>query len=162
MARKYNMNLKDTINYFCSNVNVIGGCWKNKTYKNYNNGYLQTWFNKKHESLARLILIERHGREFMKNYITLHSCNNSWCINPNHLSYGTPQENSDDMKRANRQAKGNKITSSKLTDLKVKVIKSLLSQNRLTQKEIAELFKVSNGTISYIKKGKIWSHITNE
>ncbi len=47
----------------------------------------------------------------------------------------------------------------KLTEENVIQIKLLLKEGKLTQQEIADIFKVSQITISNIKTGKIWSYI---
>ena len=122
-------------------------------------GYLKTFFNKKHYYLHRLIALEKFGDKKMKGMETRHTCNHSWCINPDHIFYGTSQENINDRQRANRQAKGSKNGSSKLTELQVKVIKSLLKQNRLSQSKIAGIFKVNSRTISAINTGVVWNHV---
>ena len=156
------MNLKDTINYFCTDVDVDeNGCWRNRTYKLERNGYLRVSFNsqKNRTTIPRLILIDRHGEEFMKNYVTRHLCNNKFCINPWHIIYGTQQENINDRQKAGRQAKGSKNGFAKLTEEEVKEIKFFLKQNNLTQTEIAKIFKTSNANISSIKNHKLWKHI---
>jgi len=54
---------------------------------------------------------------------------------------------------------GENNPSHKLTEEQVIQIKLLLSEGILTQKEIADIFKIDQTTISKIKTGKIWSHI---
>ncbi len=55
--------------------------------------------------------------------------------------------------------KGENNPAHKLTEEDVIQIKLLLKEGKLTQKEIAEKFKVSKIIISLIKYGKIWSHV---
>lgn len=40
----------------------------------------------------------QHGRD-----VVMHSCDNQWCVYPNHLSLGTDKENTDDMDRKGRR-----------------------------------------------------------
>ena len=56
-----------------------------------------------------------------------------------------------------QQARNSRHT--KLNPLKVQVIKKLLKESRLTQKDIAEIFKVTKTTINFINKRKIWTDI---
>ena len=49
--------------------------------------------------------------------------------------------------------------TAKLNEEKVKEIKKLLSENKLTQNEIGIKYNVSHRTISNIKIGKSWSHV---
>jgi predicted XRE-type DNA-binding protein len=58
--------------------------------------------------------------------------------------------------------KGSKNPSAKLTDKDVKQIKNLLKKNDLTQKDIAKLFNVKISSISNIKLGVTWRHVTPE
>jgi len=44
-----------------------------------------------------------NGRAIPKGISILHSCDNPPCVNPSHLSAGTPKENFEDMVRKNRQ-----------------------------------------------------------
>ena len=163
--RKRNMTLKDTINYFLSDVEVDeNGCWKNRFYKSYDkDGYLKIGFNNNTKLLPRLILIDRHGEEFMKNYVTRHLCHNRRCINPWHIIYGTNQDNVDDKIRVGNGVvpnnTGSKNGRAKLIEEEVKEIKALLKEKNLTHREIAKRFGVSNGTISKINIGILWSHI---
>ncbi len=55
--------------------------------------------------------------------------------------------------------KGEKSSNHKLTEEKVIQIKLLLKYGKLTQQEIADMFGVSQLTISAIKTGKTWSYI---
>ena len=49
--------------------------------------------------------------------------------------------------------------TAKLNEEKVREIKKLLSENKLTQNEIGIKYNVSHRTISNIKIGKSWSHV---
>jgi transcriptional regulator with XRE-family HTH domain len=79
------------------------------------------------------------------------------------LCWGTRSENMQDKNRHGTNIsgdhKGIKNGMSKLNEEKVKKIKKLLKEDKLTQKEIAKLFNVSACTISAIKNGRVWKYV---
>jgi hypothetical protein len=76
-------------------------------------------------------------------------------VNPEHLFLGTDQDNSKDRVRKNRQAKGERITRSKLTTSDVLNIRML----DIPQKAICGLYGIVSSQVSKIKSGKQWSHL---
>ena len=100
----------------------------------------------------------------------LHKCDNPPCVNPNHLFSGTNLDNVNDKVRKGRQYKagrlkghdtslGHKNGMSKLTDEDVIKIKFHLKEDILNQRQLSEIFNVSEAQISRIKSGKRWSHL---
>lgn len=90
--------------------------------------------------------------------IILHKCDNPTCVNPEHLRAGTPQENSEDMKRKNRQARGSKNASAKLTEEDVINIRKMRNGGK-TLLQIANKFNVSMANVSDICRRKVWKHV---
>jgi len=84
-----------------------------------------------------------------------HTCDNKACVNPDHLILGTSADNSKDMTDRNRQAKGERVGTSILTEDTVKLIKSLSGSSR----KVAKFLGCSATTIKDIRKGKIWKHV---
>lgn len=82
----------------------------------------------------------------------LHSCDNPPCCNPNHLREGTPAENTQDALDRGRFILGEDRSISQLTYAQVREIKVLLVA-RLSQREIATRFGVSQRIISAIRLG---------
>lgn len=80
----------------------------------------------------------------------LHSCDNTLCCNPYHLSKGTSKQNMLDMVKRNR-------STSTLTIEDVKQIKSLLGV--IKRSELAQQFNVNQSTISRIATGKRWGGV---
>jgi hypothetical protein len=92
-----------------------------------------------------------------------HSCHNRACVNPEHLSVGTHQDNADDKVRAGRQSRGYKLNgaangNAKLNEDNIIAIREMRELG-WTQKVIADLHGVAQETISHICTGKIWSHV---
>ena len=88
----------------------------------------------------------------------LHSCDNRGCVNPAHLFLGTQADNIHDMMQKGRDinARGEANGGGgKLTEPDVCGIRYLLDAGYL-QREIAEIYKVNQITISNIKTGRSW------
>ena len=97
--------------------------------------------------------------EIPEGMLVCHSCDNRICINPKHLFLGTYKDNMQDMVRKGRgrDQTGERSSTSKLTEIKVKVIRSahpLINGNAL-----ANIFNVDPSTICDIRKRRSWKHI---
>ena len=93
-------------------------------------------------------------------FLVCHTCDNVLCVNPSHLWLGTNADNSADMVtrgRSLRQA-GELNNAARLNDSSVLQIKHLIKCGYL-QKDVAEMFNVSKGTINHIVQGRTWRHI---
>jgi HNH endonuclease len=90
----------------------------------------------------------------------LHRCDNPPCINPLHLFLGTDADNHADMIRKGRQrnVRGEGVINSKMTDEKVRRIRSLFPV--LNDCEIARVFQVSSNLIWGIRHGRSWRHVS--
>ena len=89
--------------------------------------------------------------------IVMHTCDNPPCVNPSHLILGTPKDNMSDRDNKNRQAKGENHGIAKLTDGDIYCIKKL--NNRLSQRCIASIYKISQPQVSKIVNSISWKHI---
>lgn len=132
------------------NYNVEGVCWEWKGSCD-RNGYGSFTYNYKYWSAHKFAWFLTYNK--IPTRFLLHSCDNSKCCNPKHLREGTYQDNYDDMVKRNRAPKRNKPN---LTWEQVNKIREKLSENKLTQTEIGNLFSVSAQTVGLIKNNKIW------
>ena len=85
----------------------------------------------------------------------LHKCDVPKCVNPDHLFIGTQVENIQDRDKKERQARGEKVTVSKLTAEQVLAIRA----DRRSDKAIADDYGVFFTAISKIKRRITWKHI---
>ena len=76
--------------------------------------------------------------------VARHKCDNCICCNPNHLLWGTHQDNMNDMKERDRHGVPKTV---------VRAIKKLLTKGD-TQQEIADLYGLSREAVSAIATGR--------
>lgn len=154
---------------FCSEKCVFDSLYKidNKTQcwiwqgvllkKNYGRFY----FNGKHYSAHRFSCEQAHGKK--NELFACHTCDNPSCVNPNHLYWGTYQDNVDDRVKRNRSntSKGENHYKSKFKNEDIINIKKLCRDNYYLGlfKELAILYNVAPETIRGIHIGKTYKHI---
>lgn len=127
-------------------------------------GYPKLNANKKNMTVSRYIFkmfnpdIEVNGLEVR------HICDKPACINPDHLIIGTHLDNMRDMKSRGRSnhpdQKGERHSQSILSVEKVLDIRALWDSRKLSQREIAFKFGISQPHVSDIVTHKAWSHIS--
>ena len=88
-------------------------------------------------------------------FMVLHTCDNRACVNPEHLYAGTATQNTADMVRRSRQAKGARVGQSRLTPEDVRAIRA----SGLTYRETGHLHGVSISTVWNIKHRHTWKHV---
>jgi hypothetical protein len=89
----------------------------------------------------------------------LHSCDVPACVNPAHLRLGRDRDNVADKVARNRQAKGETLYWSKLTEVEVLQIREDYAAGRRNQYELSAVYGVSQAAINMILKRKTWKHI---
>jgi hypothetical protein len=130
---------------------VNTGCWN---WLADHNRYGHLKVNGKYVAAHRFAYKHFNG-EIPEKMLVCHKCDNSLCVNPNHLFLGTYKDNHNDMVAKNRRASfvGEKNGRSKLTAIQAKEIKDDLRPYR----EIAKQYNVSHTIVGLIKKGKVWN-----
>ena len=109
----------------------------------------------------RVICEKIHGRPPSPEHQTAHSCGNGrlGCVNPRHLRWATPKENSADMIDHGRSMRGERHPLSKLTHRETLEIYQRAHSGEV-HRIIAEEFGVSRSMVSMIKSRSRWSWLT--
>ncbi len=87
-----------------------------------------------------------------------HHCDNPSCVNPYHLFLGNNSDNLMDASRKGRlpDMRGENAPNAKLTWDKVRLIRRLRNEKHYSQKELGEMFGVTQTNIGTIVRGKTW------
>jgi hypothetical protein len=126
------------------------GCWGWSGTLLHRRGRLQ--FDHKQIQAHRASWMIHHGK-IKDNLWVLHKCDNEICSNPDHLFLGTSSENCIDMVMKDRRP------HAKLKVKDVLEIMKMLKDN-IQGKIIALKYNVHPKTISDIKLGYCWNHLT--
>ncbi len=121
-------------------------------------------FRSEHGDLAHRYSYAIHNNinKDFKSKLVLHSCDNRKCVNPNHLSLGSHQDNSNDAKSRNRfpkervNSRGEKSCRSKLTEKQVIGIYQAIG----TYKDIAAQYKTNVSSVADIRCERRWKATT--
>lgn len=133
-------------------------CWEWKGTLNAQ-GYGVIRYHGKNQRASR-IMYELHNSPIGSSKIfVLHSCDNRKCINPSHLSLGTPADNMKDMVKRERSLVGEQNHKAHLTANQVLEIRASWEKRELTQFELADKYAVDQTQISRIVLRKQWKHI---
>lgn len=100
-----------------------------------------------------------YNKKFSRTKQALHKCNNAFCINIFHIYEGTHQDNMRDMINNETSAKGEKNGMVRLSEESVIEIRKMYETGSYTQRELAELFRVSQSTICQIVTNYTWTHL---
>ena len=111
---------------------------------------------------AHRVSWEIHNGKIPNGLHILHKCDNPNCVNPNHLSLGTHQDNMNDRGAKKRTSggnlKGEANKASRFSESDIITMRDLAKQG-VKQKEIASQFGTTQPVISNIINHKYWTHI---
>lgn len=141
-----------------SKISISDGCWlwkgsRGERYGRFNVG------GKKYQA-HRFSYFVFNGYMPKSDEYVCHKCDNTFCVNPEHLFLGTQQDNMNDMVSKGRSPnnKGHRNPRATLTDLDVFEIRRLYSLGIL-RKNIAKMFRSTKSTINNIVGGFTWQHL---
>ena len=127
------------------------------------NGRGNFWLNRKIIQAHRMMWVLIHG-DIPEGMLVCHTCDNGWCVNPDHLFLGTYSDNSKDMVFKHRHPwlmrRGENHHMAILTDQDVMDIRHLYTPyGKYSQFKLAEMYGVARTTIQQIVERRTWKHI---
>ncbi len=93
------------------------------------------------------------------DFHVLHTCDNTICVNPNHLFKGNNTTNRADCVFKGRTAMGITQGLHKLTEEEVLEIRRLYKTGNYTLIQLANEYNVHYSNIGYIVNNKTWKHL---
>ena len=117
-------------------------------------GYAKINYKGKCFGIAKLIFEKKLNRKLKKGYETCHICNNSKCINPEHLYEGTHRQNGRDLSKSGI-LNGEKGPNVKITEKRAIQIKVMLKKE-ITVTNISKKLSVPRTIVANIKYGQSW------
>ena len=112
---------------------------------------------------AHRLSYELHKGPIPLGLLACHSCDNRWCVNPDHIFLGTAKDNTTDMIKKNRNIKGQAHSWAKLTEQDIIDIRAMFNKNPDTNKtSVSKLYNVSCPHIHDIVKRRCWKHLNQK
>jgi hypothetical protein len=157
------MNQSD-IDRFWSKVQKTDSCWlwiggQRKNSRG-NSNYGTFCLNGKDRYAHRISYLIAHN-ELSDDLDVLHRCDNTLCVNPDHLWVGTHTDNMQDMfaKGRRKNAKGEQNGLAKLKANDVKEIRQRYSAGGISLKALALEFGVDTALVHRIVRHEIWKSV---
>ena len=146
------MSLREYIEARCVPI-PFAGCWL-WLLSCGSHGYGQACMPGNRVTTAHRVSYIAYKGEIPDGMLVQHSCDNKWCVNPDHLSLGTDQTNSDDKHRKGRAnldaRKFPPYSTRKLTPEQAATVRAATEPARVT----ARRFGVDLAVIQRIKSGE--------
>lgn len=150
---------------FWRQVRKTPGCWEWTGRAKSNKGYGQIGLGGRgaKQELVHRFSYQLHKGPIPEGLVVMHACDNPRCVNPDHLSLGTPSDNIKDAVRKGRWKSvpplhcGEQQHSSKLT---AEIVREIRGNPDLPTKHWAEKYGVAQSSIRKVKACQTWKHIT--
>lgn len=106
----------------------------------------------------RVICEKTHGPPPAEKPFACHACGNKLCINPRHLRWGSPADNSDDAKQADATPFGERNANAKITDQQAReIFLSLESHGKLARR-----YGITRTAAQQIQRRQTWVRATKD
>lgn len=152
----------DYTEYFKRRSKVdANGCWVWQGSKK-RNGYGQMGYHTRSSECAHRVAYFELVGVLPVGHIVRHTCDNPACVNPKHLTSGTPADNIRDMQVRNRANYTNACKGSAvkhLAKLNEAAVLEIRQQTKVPQKVLAQMYGVTRAVISKILLRQTWKHI---
>lgn len=126
------------------------GCWESRGFKD-KDGYTFLSIDGKRKRSHRLAYEIWNG-VIPEGMMVLHACDNPPCVNPEHLSVGTHEDNMQE--RQDRDRSG-----SILNQQKVREIRHLRATTNLTIQQIADRYNIGHPCAVAVIYRRSWKHV---
>jgi len=110
-------------------------------------------------AMAHRVAYELTTNKNIDGLIAMHTCDNPACCNPNHLVMGTHADNQKDKYKKNRQAKGEMMGSSILTNEQVIEARKKYKPHKITYQMLANEYGVCKDTMQKAIRKINWKHL---
>jgi len=150
--------MKTAIEWIYENSSHLGEeclIWPFGTSSGYSSVRIPT---RKYTKAHRLMCEVAHGPPPFDKAVTLHSCDNKRCVNPQHLRWGTAAQNSKESVEREKTLRGEQCSWAKLSKDDVQQARRLREQG-LSYSQLERLFGVSKGSIWHAVNGSQWKHL---
>jgi hypothetical protein len=136
------------------------GCHICTSHKPTEDGYIRLDLEGKKQYYHRYLYEQTYGKLPNKMEVR-HKCDNPYCINIDHLEYGTHQDNMNDRSERNRCAKL-QGEDNHFSILSEKDVIEIRKNNIISYSKLAKIYGVSKSAIAKIKTFKTWTHLKEE
>ena len=117
--------------------------------------YGQFGWKRRTSAKAHRVSYELYVVDIPAGTAVCHTCDETLCVNPDHLWLGSQQDNLKDMVSKERNAKGEKHGIAKITEREAAEI----FRSPLAAAALAECYGISRRSVSDIKLRKTWAHL---
>jgi len=131
-----------------------GGCIRCTSHGSSPKGYVQYRVKGQGGRLLRHILFKRYGKQPTK-VVSRHTCDNRWCINPDHIIPGSILDNARDRVERGNNLHGTQLPQTKLLPEQVIEIR----RSNLSSYKAAEQFGIGATQVRNIRNRKWWRHL---